>query len=764
MADEEEETKEPNRRKPFKRIKNSAYLVAEAVSAKGVACGCHTPSELGDIEAEFGKFMRENIDVLGPLLRAFDTVSDITHAVKDAIDRFRNAFKSIPVLGGLVDAIIGRVISPLQSIVDLMDAVAQIIKTATTEFLARIGARLVKRAIRLIPQWVPVKQGEPKHRITLEQIVEVEGVVLRSHGSPVGAPFAQWRQWMNWSVQVAPEPQYENLITAPITTNTVGTKSGETGLARGGFEIQWDTGALFDQRLEFMFQSGFPEKDTADADRPIGEPFNRWLWPQTGMYVWASGRWVFDCARTTDPESANPDMPAIMNPPRAMATATWAAVEFDENPLRPNSQLRAAVPAIRFMFVASNNGGYMDHPELVEEDYEFLLDLPELDTDIVPFPIQLSPDIDHNTIVLRPRLLQKVETLQDAFALKPDVDLVPPTEPNRPPTLAKVRIKAADLQKRGTHAFILNLGWHDPNLVRASEVKKCTVIVKSIEPFIQRDNALTLVKEMFAKELRDMEIQIREQVKKIHIFGTSLGELEDLVDPKNGGLLGNFGSEIRKMVDDAIDRAIHAVIETLTGFVGEAITDDEWLFRMGLNGNWRSFFKGDVTARRFDLDIGRPVFDVALGPKDELFFASSGVEFNAMGDMLRHTLEHRTFRAGQSSTDWGALTDAEGAELKKLAFTYALRVLAGDSEEKLTLGIENTMIGLVDPADVADDDPVLSNPLLVGGVEPIQTDVRRVAKFARAAPTDYILFQDGRDDYALTYELRVEDQIRKQNA
>ncbi len=135
----------------------------------------------------------------------------------------------------------------------------------------------------------------------------------------------------------------------------------------------------------------------------------------------------------------------MVNPCRAVATARWEAFKFPEND--------GAVPVIQFMFFASKRGGYIDHETISDTDFEFIVDLPDLDLHrTAPFPIGHTakfpaanpPRFPHNTIVLRPRLLKHFNTgaFLEAGTVQnpPIVEVIPPDDPSQPPKQVKVMI------------------------------------------------------------------------------------------------------------------------------------------------------------------------------------------------------------------------------------------------------------------------------------------------------------------------------------
>ncbi len=165
---------------------------------------------------------------------------------------------------------------------------------------------------------------------------------------------------------------------------------------------------------------------------------------------------------------------------RALATARWEAEAFPENG-------GPYTPAIKFMFFASRKGGYWNFDKLAESDFEFIVDLPKVAAPTVPFPISHTGKIPHNTIVLRPRLLKKIDftpfhnssaTSLKAADVDPIVDLVMPFDPEAPQ--AKEKIPVSAIADNDCYGVILSLGWHDPDGSQAARVKKCTVTFEKV--------------------------------------------------------------------------------------------------------------------------------------------------------------------------------------------------------------------------------------------------------------------------------------------
>jgi hypothetical protein len=761
-----------NRLKPFQRINNDDFVVAAPPDGLGVPCGCHTPDEFANLEQEFKDFLDSRLPL--PLLKVLDTVGDIAKAAAEAARAAAVAAATAlaaaqGLLGGPIASVIAAILgfaTAVAAITAFVNDVVGVITTVLRGFMIRIGRRLALRAIRVIPQWVPVLRGASSQRITRDQIKEVEGIVTRSYGDPIEPPFFQWHTWLNWSIHVQPEERYKNVISpAGNPPNTEGAQTGERAIARpGSFEIQWDTGALFEQPMTFRgdfndpFALGFRDTEMPDVDGPMTS--GDWIWPMTGMFVWASGRWVYDCSRTTP--GANPKMCAMMNPPRAIATATWEAVQFAEND--PGDQKPSKVPAIRFMFFACKRGGYLSYDTIADQDYEFILDLPPLEQKVAPFPIGSTPDFPHNTIVVRPRLLKGRVSLPFAGArlLDPIIAEIPSADPNVPPKQAKITIPKSQLEGAEAAGVILSLGWFDPNLERAATVKKCSVSFGGLEGrFTVRDDPVRQIREMFKKEEADLRKEIAERVAKIKILGLGLDDIPVVPNPFNPGQQIDLGGDLKKLVAQIVDKAIEGFIDELAKLIGGRTEKEEWLLRVGVNGRWQSRYFPNLDRGAFAMpqSIG---FEVFLGPDDFFFFSSGGVEFNPVGDMMRAAKRRRelTKRNGPPFT-WNEIVNATGDDRRELIFQYALEVLAGNSASaNPALGLENTLLGIVDPDFSRPGDiPEASNPLRMKDVTPQSVQFTRLARFARATGEELILVENPRlDDYQLTALIQISSQ------
>jgi len=831
MADEKtplNQLKKPDRLKPFKRINNDDFKPSDPPDGLGVACGCHTPDDLPNLEEEFKKFLEDpnNSGALGNVLTVLKDARDAAHKVVQVADIVSDAMKGIiaaaaalGVLGGGIGALVATLAAAaaaVKAISNFIDNFFKLIDDAVKEFFARIGATLARRAIRHIPQWVPVLKGASSQTITKDQIKEVEGIVVRSYGDPIETPFFQWHDWLNWSFQVQPEKGYENLLPKGFALNTVNQQSGETPIvAPGTFEVQWDAGALLAADGNGPFDAGFKDTQMPDNDGPMTTGDTResdWIWPMTGMFAWASGRWVYDCARTDKLTGSNPKMITMINPPRAIATAVWEARQFPENISgQATGDISNRVPAIRFMFLASTHGGYMRYDSKGDDDYEFILDLPPIDQPVTPFPIGHTfahkrdpgepPDFPHNTIVIRPRLLRELVPLNgpvgDGALIKPVIEVLPPPsgKPGAAPQQVRITIRASDLKavKRDYAGFILSLGWLDPTLTQAVTVKNCNVAFSALQGrlSVDRDSPLDQIRPLFQKDLNAAKKTIKDNVDNIPILpnpipGQKNASINDLINNN----LPNFpplflqsnvaalGRKLKSLVDDAIDKAFDTILNELGKVISSSQTE-EWLVRIGVNGRWQTRFLPDLdkSVQVFKNPI---TFQVPLGPDDFLFYSSGGVEFNPVGDMMLAPRLNRVLRNAKGTPEkWDEIVNAKGDDFRNLVFDYAIKILTGNSATGLlALGIENAVLGIKDPKSFAGagNDPAIDDPIAMKGVQDGSNQIQPVVKFARAAlpqPSDdnppqgsgeeFILVEDpSKSDYKLTGLIQIASQKPQQ--
>ena len=346
------------------------------------------------------------------------------------------------------------------------------------------------RAMRAIPAWVPAPIEQIEHR-------EVEGTLVRSFQTWTDVPMLAWHSYYDWNLHVLPSKGYEMVRS---DGNNEPSQKELTEKHRFSADVSY-TAVVKGRTMECEWDCG------AFGNRPGPMFHSTWLWPMTGERVWVMGRSIYDCGHPKQLSESTPFDPAEddptskmrseLHPCRALATARWEAESFPENG-------GAYVPAIKFMFFAARKGGYWDFDKLAESDFEFIVDLPKVAPPAVPFPISHTGKIPHNTIVLRPRLLKKIDfspfdnsssnvpadgksagtppavtaTFLKAGVVDPIVELVTPFNPDAPQ--AKVKIPVTAVADSECYGVILSLGWHDPDGSQAVRVKKCTVTFEKV--------------------------------------------------------------------------------------------------------------------------------------------------------------------------------------------------------------------------------------------------------------------------------------------
>lgn len=802
-------TKDLDRLRPFKRINNKKAIPEGAPDGFGVACGCHLPDELGnDIEAAFRQFLLRREGALGDIARALEKAKQVAQVVQQASAiATRLAALLVPLAAALAGASgIGAVIAALAAVANALNFISSIVNgflsaidTALKAFVVRMGAALAKRAIRRIPQWVPVEDAGNRDRITAAQVREVEGIVARSYCDPLGTPFSQWQTWLSWSIQVRPEPAYRTLRVGGFQFSKEPPITGQPLVDPSTVEIQWDMGALnvggegpgvYGSKVDgdkTQEELAAREAPFFQSTRIDPEKENNWLWPTAGMYVWASGRWVYDCSRPdrVDAGRANPPkMYTMLNPARAMATASWEAFGFPENTPAGARTIRNAVPAIRFMFIASQHGGHLDHPALAEEDYEFILDLPPPPELPSPFPVGHTlahkrsdgvPDFPQNTIVLRPMLLRDLRrpfnNINNVRLVTPVIELLQSTKGPGIVEQVKVTVPVGELGRSQGHAgFLLSLGWFDPNLERARTAKSAQVKIEGMRGRLEqdRDTPVETLRKLFGPELEKIKADIVNEIDKIEVQilppPAPALSIDDMINntlpvPLQG-IVAGIGREIRSQLLKLVDAVMDALLDALAGGVSEATTE-ECMFHFGVNGRWTSRF---VELERKERQPLTPPVDVevVLGPDDVLHYASGGVEWNPVGDMMFETSDDRLLTRDGKKVDWSDITRASGDELRDLVFEYVLRLVLGRPGLSLAMGIENDPIGVKQPQAL--DKPNGINPIGMKNAEAGDTAVDATAStFAHAEGQQSLLSVEvpGKKDYELEGTVHIARQFPK---
>jgi hypothetical protein len=367
-------------------------------------------------------------------------------------------------------------------------------------------------------------------------------------------------------------------------------------------------------------------------------------------------------------------------------------------------------------------------------------------------------------------LLRQVDPIDGSTGntLKPVIELLPPQQPGAAPQQVKVTVRSSDLVGRSIAGFNLWLGWFDPNQERAATVKNCEVTFGTLQGrlAVNRDSPLKQLKDLYQDDLNKVKELLKQQVDKLELpspLPPPAGNvsIHDLLI-SNIPFVPDLGKKLQSVIHDAIDTAFDKILETLTGVVSETQTE-EWLMRIGVNGQWATRYLPSVA--HFPISFSPDVkFDVALGPDDPLFWSSSGVEFNPVGDMMRAAHADRILKDKDGQElQWVDIVNADKVARRDMMFDYTMHIITGNNRSTFALGIENDMIGVKDPGDFGSPgkDPASSDPLAVKDVNDGTTHLAPVVNFAHAAGTgqEFILVEDAsKHDYKLTMTIQVEHQ------
>jgi hypothetical protein len=476
-----------------------------------------------------------------------------------------------------------------------------------------------KFAMNGLPAWVPVeREGQPPGQdwASLPEVErEIEGMLKFSRHASEDVPAAQYHLWYDWNFFVEPVAGYE-YIRAQGTHD-----EAADGIRVGTVECEWDLGAIGD----YDFKGRTP---TLGVPGPM---FDRdWAWPVGSEYIWLAGRWIYDCGHPEDGFTRSE-----LHPIKAVATARWEAVKFDEN--------ERHVPAIQFMFFACRIGGYWDFPSISDKDYEFIVDLPEAPAPPPEYPIGHTPEFPMNTIVVRPRLLLKLDYVPFRNARQPtaspgeadpEIEILPPENPGEAPKQVKVRIPLTRLPAgRSSYGVVVSLGWHDPAREQAQKVKEVRVLFKEVE---------------LTGDLR-------------RYLDTSWLKFPGWLVPEPGGIGGTIRMD----------------------------------FRVGVNGRWHALDVPDMNVRMKFLSLKHQGETIYLSEDDDIRITSHGLEEDPSGEILRRSLDDRTLKGegGKPFTWQGDFDQRDDTHASRMAdylvgeaLTDALKNLSMVTTESDDLG------------------------------------------------------------------------------
>ncbi len=664
-----------DRRRPFLRLEPRA--AAKAPDGIGADCGCFTPKEFGDLDQATIDLLTQNVAGMGTLRDALETARTIAKAVATGLEVAMIA----TAIGLGLGPLIGVGLAGLALIREIIKTVDDVLEIVEKKIIGRFVKRILPRACRSMPSWVPVKKGASNIKTDDDQIVEVQGIVTRSYQNPLDVPFFQWHHWYNWTIHVKPDAGFENVLSPALNpATTARSETGERPVQEGGtIELMWDAGALFRNRAPY--ENGFPSNTAAQHTGPMAQA--DWAWPMPGQFVWAAGRWVYDCSRATT-DDRNGRMQTLLNPLKAIATARLEGFKFAEN--------ERAVPATQFMFFTCKRGGYIDHDRINDRDYEFIVDLPEgPEEDLEPLAVGRTEkeglDFDHNTIVIRPRLLMHVNT--GAFgaaggkSIDPVVTPIPP-EKGSVPKQVRVKVPATSLGVGDdAYGFVLSLGWFDATGEEAEKVRECTVALKKIEGTDNRtkrdkpDEISKLVKEAEEEIVADAKKKVRERI--VAVLGEDFG---GVVASVAGALIDFFVTEI-----------VDAFLSAFTSALESALSsDEEWLVHVGVNGRWLPFrfdFDGDAVA------LNRNVKFLLLRDTEAVVLSFSSVDIDPVGEIMFEPHRQRIIDSDGTEVAWDLICDPPGSAAQKLAIRKKL-VLRYVFKLLTTLGDDNDPLGIVE--------------------------------------------------------------------
>jgi hypothetical protein len=440
--------------------------------------------------------------------------------------RNRSDFKSSILTGAIVGALVDGIDSAINKAIPgsraLREALEKKIfgdksdlKKKLTDFLADLfEGGLFGGFLKNIPSWVPVNRDGfgPKFRADgahnvvddKEAEIEIEGTLSRSYQTHHHRPYTQWSRYYHWAFHVQPAVGFKHLVRrgvlkskadTALETDSRTTEFSEViniydhdpGLGDGILATQAD--------FECMLDIGAFTTPPGDLKQPLAHPgifyHQSWpFWPMHGDYFWAAGRYVYDCTHVTTVEVKDQDKPdqpvtevdlhpALMNPVKAFATARYEAALFDESD--------EPLPCTRFSFFSCRKGGYWDfdadkHLPFGNVDYEFAIDLPPAPSGDVSYDVGPLGDFALNTLVIRPRLLQKIEFAPHEAGAEsplrwhtdpPKVEIVKPADGSLP-RMVKLTVPMSSVPKeKDGYGFTISFAWLAPGV--PTGVKKVSV-------------------------------------------------------------------------------------------------------------------------------------------------------------------------------------------------------------------------------------------------------------------------------------------------
>jgi hypothetical protein len=427
-------------------------------------------------------------------------------------DDFKSSVFGAAILGAVVDAVELAVKKAVPGAKEAEDAVKKLSGRDFAQELKDFLSTLIERELfgsflRFIPSWAPVDRdgfgpsfknlgADKTHNVVngREAEVEIEGRLSRSYQTHHHRPYTQWSRYYHWAFHVVPMKGYAHLVGLGNIESDDDRAILKANPERFGAINLYDDAQSHLECLMDVGAFSTPPGNTKGGQvltHPALFYDKRWpFWPQSGDWFWAAGRYVYDCTHVrkekTKPDPEIPDdkarevelSPTLINPVKAFAVGRFEAATFDETD--------APIPVTRFSFFACKRGGYWDfegkHLPFNADNYEFAVDLPPVPDEKVSFDVGQVADFDINTLVIRPRLLKKIEFAPYGTGLDsplrfhtqaPVIQLVTPPEGSLP-RMVKVIVPMKDIPAdRDAYGFTLTMGWLSPTA--ATSVKKVTV-------------------------------------------------------------------------------------------------------------------------------------------------------------------------------------------------------------------------------------------------------------------------------------------------
>lgn len=429
-------------------------------------------------------------------------------------DDFKASVFGAAIVGAVVDGLVAAVESGAAGSKVVLDELEKKLKDQGTDlrqelkdFLSNLMERgLFGGFLKFIPSWVPVNRvgfgpkfdDKDAHNVRngREVEVEIEGFLSRSYQTHHHRPYTQWSNFYHWAFHVIPAPGYLHLSGEGNNVNNDDTDLFTENDRTEAIEIYNGPRA----HIECLMDIGAFSSSPGDVKNVLQHPgifFDKsWpFWPQSGDYFWAAGRYVYDCTHAQeDDKDKKLRYPTLINPTKAIATCRYEAHLFDE--------ADDPVPVTRFSFFACRKGGYIDfggkHIPFNDTNYEFLVDLPPVPDEEVTYDIGQIGDFKLNTLVIRPRLLKKIEfapyqaasestiPLSKWFVKDPIIQIVKGLK-GKLSRMLKVTIPMKDIPNdKDAYGFTLTLGWLAPGA--DTGVKQVTVKLTTLTMLQEKNN------------------------------------------------------------------------------------------------------------------------------------------------------------------------------------------------------------------------------------------------------------------------------------